>query len=107
MVTEGMRAGSMIKSNWCSYRQHRFGYQNPHGVSQPPLIPVTEDLIPSLGLGGHQTYKMYINTSRQTLIHIKKSKNKARGHLHFSEYSIIFNNNYINFHNSFKKSFAH
>jgi hypothetical protein len=37
----------VVKSTGCSYRAPRFNSQHPHGGSQPSIIPVPGDLIPS------------------------------------------------------------
>ena len=55
----GWRYGSVVKST-CSCRGPRFGSQNPHSSSQPPVTLVPEDLTPSSGLHRHTACVWYI-----------------------------------------------
>lgn len=68
MFTRGRRDSSEVKSSFCSCRGPRFGPQNPHGGSQPPVIPVLRDLISSSDIEGSSMHAVHIYTPRHTHI---------------------------------------
>ena len=60
----GLRAVSAVKSSGCSYREHGFNSQHPHGSS---VLPITLDLTPSLK-------HAYINAHKMKINHLKIQK---------------------------------
>lgn len=52
----GWKDGSVVKNTCCSYRGHGFKSQHPSDGSEPSIIPVPDDLMPSSDLQGHQAH---------------------------------------------------
>lgn len=80
----------MVKRTSCSYRGPELVSQHPHNsCSQLPITPDPEDLRPSSGLPGHQTYMchIYIHTYMQAN-HKDKIKIKLK---HLKKYTVVKN----------------
>ena len=54
----GWRDGSVVNTG-CSSRGPGFNFQNPHGGSQPFVVPVSGDLEPSGGRFGNSLYMFW------------------------------------------------
>lgn len=73
-VLWGWTDGSAIR-NTAALQRTRFSFQNPHGSSQPPETPFSEDPLPSSGFHCYQTHTWYIDIREaKTSIHIVKQE---------------------------------
>ena len=60
------RVDSVVKNTCCSSRGPRFNSEHLCGHSQPLIIPVPKNLIPSSDFCGHQTYTWYTDHASWT-----------------------------------------
>lgn len=67
----------MTESTGCSYREPGFSSQHPHGGSQPTVIPVLRDLMPSSGFPRYKECMWYIKKYMQAKHSHTYNKNKS------------------------------